>query len=87
VDLNTGAVTASLNLPPVTGSFKQFGLIPVTATAAFLQDGPTTGKVDLSTGAVTTTSKITLQIISLSVAGLPVPVAPPARASPRPRSP
>jgi hypothetical protein len=76
VNLNTGAVTASLNLPPATGSFKEFGLIPVTATAAFIQNGPTTGKVDLSTGAVTTTSNITLQIISLSVAGLPVPVGP-----------
>lgn len=76
VDLNTGAVTASLNLPPATGSFKEFGLIPVTATAAFIQNGPTTGKVDLSTGSVTTTSNITLQITNLSVAGLPVPVGP-----------
>jgi hypothetical protein len=76
VDLNTGAVTASLNLPPATGSFKEFGLIPVTATAAFIQDGPTAGKVDLSTGSVTTTSNITLRITSLSVAGLPVPVGP-----------
>jgi hypothetical protein len=76
VDLNTGAVTASLNLPPATGSFKELGLIPVTATAAFIQNGPTTGKIDLSTGAVTTTSKITLQITNLSVAGLPVPVGP-----------
>jgi hypothetical protein len=76
VDLNTGAVTASLNLPPATGSFKEFGLIPVTATVAFIQDGPTTGTVDLNTGAVTTMSKITLQVISLTVAGLPVPVGP-----------
>jgi len=44
VDLNTGAVTASLNLPPATGSFKELGLIPVTATVAFIQSGPTTGK-------------------------------------------
>jgi len=76
VDLNTGAVTASLNLPPATGSFKEFGLVPVTATAAFVQDGPTTGTVDLSTGAVTTKSNITLQITGLSVGGLPVPVGP-----------
>ena len=76
VDLNTGAVTASLNLPPATGSFKELGLIPVTATVAFIQNGPTTGKVDLNTGAVTTKSSITLQITSLSVAGLPVPVGP-----------
>jgi hypothetical protein len=76
VNLTTGAVTASLNLPPATGSFKEFGLIPVNATVAFLQNGPTTGTVDLSTGEVATTSSITLQITSLSVAGLPVPVGP-----------
>jgi hypothetical protein len=76
VNLTTGTVTASLNLPPATGSFKEFGLIPVTATVAFIQNGPTTGKIDLNTGAVTTMSSITLQITSLSVAGLPVPVGP-----------
>ena len=56
VDLNTGAVTASLKLPPATGSFKELGLIPVTATAAFIQDGPTTGKVNVNTGGVATKS-------------------------------
>jgi hypothetical protein len=76
VNLTTGAVTASLRLPPATGSFKEFGLIPVTATVAFIQNGPTTGTVDLNTGAITTKSKITLQITSLSVSGLPVPVGP-----------
>ena len=76
VNLSNGNVTASLNLPPATGSFKELGLIPVTATVAFLQNGPTTGKVDLNTGAVTTSSSITLQITSLTVSGLPVPVGP-----------
>ena len=76
VDLNTGAVTASLKLPPATGSFKELGVVPVTATVAFIQNGPTTGTVDLNTGAVTTMSSITLQITSLSVSGLPVPVGP-----------
>lgn len=76
VDLNTGALTASLKLPPATGSFTELGLVPVTATTAFIQAGPTTGSVNLNTGAVTTTSHITLQITSLSVAGLPVPVGP-----------
>jgi len=69
-------VTASLNLPPATGSFTELGLIPVTATVVFIQNGPTTGKVDLNTGAVTTSSSITLQITSLTVSGLPVPVGP-----------
>jgi hypothetical protein len=76
VNLSTGKVTASLNLPPATGSFKEFGLIPVTATVAFIQNGPTTGKVNLSTGAVSTMSSITLQVTSLSVGGLPVAVGP-----------
>lgn len=76
VNLSNGNVTASLNLPPATGSFKELGLVPVTATVAFIQNGPTTGKVDLNTGAVTTMSNITLQITSLSVSGLPVPVGP-----------
>jgi hypothetical protein len=76
VNLTTGKVTASLNLPPATGSFKELGVIPVTATVAFIQDGPTTGTVDLNTGAVTTMSNITLQVTSLSVGGLPVPVGP-----------
>jgi hypothetical protein len=76
VDLTTGAVTASLKLPPATGSFTELGLVPVTATVAFIQNGPTTGTVDLNTGAVTTMSSIALQITSLSVAGLPVPVGP-----------
>jgi hypothetical protein len=74
VNLSTGAVTASLTLPPASVSFEELGLVPVTATTAFINDGPTTGTVNLDTGAVTTTSHITLQITSMSVAGLPVPV-------------
>jgi hypothetical protein len=74
VNLSTGAVTASLALPPATVSYEELGLVPVTATTAFINDGPTTGTVNLDTGAVTTTSHITLQVTSLTVAGLPVPV-------------
>jgi hypothetical protein len=74
VNASTGKVTATLSLPPATGSFKQFGIIPVTATAKLINDGPTTGKVNLHTGAVSTTSTITMQITSLTVAGLPISV-------------
>ena len=74
VNLSTGKLTATLTLPPATGSFKQGGVIPVTATTKFINDGPTTGKLNLTTGAVRTTSKVTLQITKLTVAGLPVPV-------------
>lgn len=74
VNFKTGKLTANLKLPDATGSFKQFGLIPVTAVTHFINDGPTTGTINLSTGAVKTTSKITLQIVSLTVAGLSIPV-------------
>ena len=76
VNLTTGAVTGSLKLPPATGSFTELGIVPVTATVAFNQDGQATGTVNLSTGAVSVTSTITLQVTSLTVAGLPVPVGP-----------
>lgn len=74
VNASTGKLTAKLTLPDATGSFKQFGLIPVTATTHFINDGPTTGTLNLNTGKIHSTSKITLQITKLTVAGLPVPV-------------
>lgn len=74
VNLSTGKLSATLTLPPATASFKQFGLIPVTATTAFNQVGKATGSVNLNTGAVTTKASINIQVTKLSVAGLPVPV-------------
>lgn len=73
-DLNTGAITANLNLPPATGSFKELGVVPVSATVKLINDGPTTGTVDPNTGAVTTTSTITMKITKLVVAGLTQPI-------------
>jgi hypothetical protein len=73
-DLNTDAVTATLTLPNATGSFKEFGLVPVTATVALINDGPTTGTINPGTGAITTTSTITMRIIDLKVAGIDLPV-------------
>jgi hypothetical protein len=73
-NLRKGKLTASLSLPNATGSFTEAGIIPVTATTQFINDGPTTGRVNTSTGAVSTTSKITLRIVSLTVAGIPVSV-------------
>jgi hypothetical protein len=73
-DLNTGAITANLKLPNATGSFLELGVVPVTATAQLINNGPTTGTVNPNTGAVATTSLITMKIISLSVAGIPQPV-------------
>jgi hypothetical protein len=81
VNAGTGALKATLTLPNATGSFNELGLVPVTATAHFINNGPTTGSINLSTGAVTSTSHITMQIVSLSVAGLPVPLGPACESS------
>ena len=70
-DLNTYTVTAKLSLPDATGSFKELNAVPVTATAQLINDGPTIGTVNASTGAVATTSKITMRIVSLTVGGIP----------------
>ena len=73
-DLNTDAITATLMLPEATGSFNELGLVPVTATVKLINDGPTIGTVNPGTGAVTTTSKITMRIVDLKVAGIDTPV-------------
>jgi hypothetical protein len=70
----TGKLKANLSQPNATGSFKQLGIIPVTATTHLINDGPTTGKVNLKTGSIKTTSKITMRIVSLTVAGIGIPV-------------
>lgn len=72
----TGAVVADLTLPPSTGSFRQFGFIPVTVTTEFVPVGQTTGQLDLTTGAVQSTSRVTLKLDRLNVGGLVVPVGP-----------
>jgi hypothetical protein len=72
VNTSTAKLSATLSLPESTGSFTELG-IPVHATAQFINDGPTTGKLNVKTGGVTTTSKITLRLVSLTLE-LPVPV-------------
>lgn len=81
-DLTTSTLTGTLTLPPATGSFKELGLVPVTATTQMIQDGPATGTVDFSTNTVTTTATDTIQLTSLKVAGLPIPVGPSCETSP-----
>lgn len=73
-DLNTDAIKATLTLPDATGSFKELGLVPVTATVKLINNGPTTGTFNRNTGAVTTTSKITMRIVDLKVSGIDMPV-------------
>jgi hypothetical protein len=74
LDLTTADVTADLVLPPAHGEFKQFGVIPVSVTTTFHPEGKTVGKIDQVTGAITSTSKVTLQLSGLKVAGIPTPV-------------
>ncbi|HEX3488451.1 MAG TPA: hypothetical protein VHU92_03890 [Streptosporangiaceae bacterium] len=74
VNLTTAALTANLSLPAATISFKEFGIVPVTATVNLVQDGQTTGQLNTSTGAVKTKSKITLQLTALFISGLAIPV-------------
>lgn len=75
-NLITGRLTATLALPDATGTFKQFGIVPVTATTRFINAAPTTGRINLSTGAIHSTSHITLQLVDLKVAGIDIPVGP-----------
>jgi hypothetical protein len=81
-DLTTSTLTGTLTLPPATGSFKELGLVPVTATTEMIQDGTATGTVDFSTNAVTTTATDTIRLTSLNVGGLAIPVGPRCETSP-----
>ncbi|MEU2603805.1 hypothetical protein [Streptomyces albus] len=74
-NLTTGELTAETQLPDAPGSFKALG-IPVSVTTEFIEEEPTTGTLDLKTGAVSTTSHLTLRLKNLKVAGIPTPVGP-----------
>jgi hypothetical protein len=67
-------MTGHVSLPPAAGSFKEFGVIPVTVTTEFIEAAPTTGTVNINTGAVQATSHFTLRLKNLRVAGIPTPV-------------
>lgn len=81
-DLTTDLITSgTLTLPAATGTFTELGFIPVTATVTFQQVGQVTGTVNASTGAVTATAEVTLQITDLKVAGVDVGVGPDCQTS------
>ena len=82
VDLTTGAVSSTLSLPPATVSMKELGIIPVTATAAMVQNGPATGSANLITNTITSSASIIFKITNLKVAGLNVPVGGNCESSP-----
>ena len=73
LDTTQSTLTATLSLPAATVSTTVLG-IPVTATTNFIQDGQATGTADLSTNTVSTTANETLQITSLKVGVLSIPV-------------
>jgi len=81
-NLTTLALTANLSLPPATGTFTEFGFIPVTATTRLIQDGKVTGKLSPTGNSVTTTATETLQLTALNIGGLPVPVGNACETSP-----
>ncbi|MGD0241790.1 MAG: hypothetical protein ABSB59_15880 [Streptosporangiaceae bacterium] len=82
VDLDTGAVSSTLSLPPATVSMKELGIIPVSATATMVQNGPATGSANLTTNTITSSASIIFKITKLSVAGLNVPVGGNCESSP-----
>jgi hypothetical protein len=82
VDLTTNTSTSTLTMPPATVSAKELGFIPVTATTVINQLGPATGTVNLSTNTITSTSTVDMQITSLSVGGLTIPVGNSCETSP-----
>jgi hypothetical protein len=73
-DLTTSTLTATLTLPPATGSFKELGFITVTATTKLIQVGQATGTFNFNANTVTTTANAMLQLTSLNVGGIPIPV-------------
>jgi hypothetical protein len=69
------SITGSVSLPPSTGSFNEIGIVPVTATVAFVPVGQTTGSLvsgALTDGEISATSQFTLRITGLKVAGVDV---------------
>lgn len=71
VDLATGNLTGSLNLPPASKTIKLFGLPIATTTFAMSQNGPITGHVDLATMTVTVNSSFNFAIKSATLPWLP----------------
>jgi hypothetical protein len=81
-DLTNSTLTATLTLPPATGSFKELGFITVTATTKLIQVGQATGTFNFNANTVTTTATAMLQLTSLNVGGIPIPVGSSCETSP-----
>jgi hypothetical protein len=70
LDTTTLAFTGNLDLPAATGSFTEFGFVPVTATAEFIQDGAITGN-DVN-GGITATAHISIKLTKVVAGGIPL---------------
>jgi hypothetical protein len=81
-DLTTSTLTATLTLPPATGSFKELGFITVTATTKLIQVGQATGTFNFNANTVTTTATDILKLTSLNVGGINIPVGSSCETSP-----
>jgi len=81
-DLTSSTLTATLTLPPATGSFKELGFIPVTATTKLIQVGQATGTFNFNANTVTTTATDILQLTGLNVGGINIPVGNSCETSP-----
>jgi hypothetical protein len=74
-DLTKATLSGTLTLPPAGVSFSLLGQ-QATGTTEFQQVGQATGTLDLSTGAITATTDVTIKITSLALDGLPLYVGP-----------
>jgi hypothetical protein len=74
LDLATGAATASITLPPAPGDFNAIGIIPVSVTTTFVEEGQSTAIIDQNTGATEARSKVTIKLSNMKIAGIPTPV-------------
>ncbi|NKI45222.1 hypothetical protein HFV08_29075 [Streptomyces sp. LD120] len=73
-DLAAGTLSADTELPPAKGEFHMIGIVPVSVTTEFVEPEPTKGTIDNKTGAVASTTKLTLRLKNLKVAGIPTPI-------------
>jgi len=69
LDLGTGQLTGTAQIPDLTVSLNVFGLLPVTAVTRLVPAGGLTGTLAGST--LTTTATFTLQILRLSPTRVP----------------
>ena len=75
IDLSSGKLNGSINLPKSSFTQSEAGVGVVTVTAAIVQDKPVSGHVNLSTLKVTSTSVFDIRITSM-YAAVTVPGAP-----------